>query len=78
MATVVDEYTEVIRRLLAFETSYVGTERETLGYVAGGVASFLRRCPCGRHERMALLALADRAEEVSERCLESPYPTGKA
>ena len=77
MATVVDEYTEVIRRLLAFEASVVGTERATLGVVAGGIATFLRRCPCSRHERMALLALADRAEEVSDRCFESPHPTGK-
>lgn len=79
MVTVVDEYTEVINRLHAEETNVSGEERRTMGYVADGIARFLRGCPCGNPtDRLALLALAERAEEVSLRCFASPHPTGKA
>ena len=78
MATVVDDYTEVIRRLHIWEMSFCGDERAMLGIMAGGIARFLRRCPCSKAERMSLIALAERAEEVSERCFASPYPTGEA
>jgi hypothetical protein len=79
MATVVDEYKKVIRNLHTEETNVRGDEREMIGYIANGIARFLRRRPCSdQTERLALLALADRAEEISMRCLASSHPTGEA
>ena len=78
MGSVVGEYAKVIRRLCAAEMNARGPDREVLGQVAGAIATFLRRrSRKGRPERLVVLALAERAEEVAVRCLASSHPTRK-
>jgi len=79
MSTFLEDYTEVVRRMHVRETEAGWFERKMLGFVAAGIARFIRRRSCEYPaDRPALLVLADRADAIAARCHSRHPPTGEA
>jgi hypothetical protein len=75
----VEEYTAIVGRAVREEQLTRGEDRLGLGFVASGIARFLRRQAwTDPEERRAGLALAERADEVARKCLGPAYPAGNA
>jgi hypothetical protein len=80
MPTVIKKYAEILKNLYHEEMSTTGEDdRVLLGFVAGGIARFLRKQPRrDAAERQEGFALAAQAEAVQQRCFAPPPPTGHA